>query len=191
MDHELYREWIDLAADGALGVSERERLEAHLASCPGCRAESERSAAVVARLAVARVAVRPGFAAEVVAALEPAPWEARTLRAWRLPFAIVLALAGLAAALFGGAAADLEPGTGGIGALAALADLFATAAAAGAGLLAASWRGLGLGVAEWLGESGLNLVAALGAVGGLNYLLFRLLRRRPAPAPAGRRPGRW
>ena len=32
------------------------------------------------RLAAARVAVRPGFAAEVMAALEPAPWEARPRR---------------------------------------------------------------------------------------------------------------
>ncbi len=124
-----------------------------------------------------------------MAALEPAPWEARTLRAWRLPFAMVLALAGIAAAIFGGAAAELDRGAGGFGALVALADLFATAATAGAGLLAASWRGLGLGVADWLRASNLNVAAALGAVLGINYLLLRVLRRRPVRAGSRRSQG--
>ena len=171
MDHDLYREWIDLDADGALDERHRASFDAHLEACDGCRAEAERARAFVVRLESERVAVRPGFTAEVMSALEPAPWEARTLRAWRLPFAMVLALAGLAAALFGGAAADLDRGAGGLGALAALADLFVTATTAGAGLLAASWRGLGLGVAEWLGESNLNVVAAIGLVAGINYAL--------------------
>jgi len=180
MDHDLYREWIDLDADGALDARHRAALAAHLEACDECRTEAASARAFVSRLQSERVEVRPGFAAEVMSALEPAPWEARTLRAWRLPFALVLALAGLAAALFGGAAADLDRGTGGLGALAALADLFVTAATAGAGLLAASWRGLGLGVAEWLGESKLNVAAAIGLVAGINYLLLRVLRRRPA-----------
>jgi len=190
MDHDLYREWIDLDADGALDERQQSALSAHLEGCAECRSERASVQRVVARLATDRIEVRSGFTAEVMAALEPAPWEARTLRAWRMPFALVLTLAGIAAALFGGAAAELDRGAGGFGALAALADLFVTATTAGAGLLAASWQGLGLGVAEWLGESKLNLAAALGAVVGVNYLLLRLLRRRPARASAARSQGR-
>jgi len=190
MDHDLYREWIDLDADGALDEKQRAVLVAHLDRCPECRSEQASVQRVVARLASARVEVRPGFTSEVMSALEPAPWEARTLRAWRMPFALVLVLAGVAAALFGGAAAELDRGAGGFGALAALADLFVTATTAGAGMLAASWQGLGLAVAEWLGESRLNIAAAIGAVAGVNYLLLRVLRRRPAGAAASRSQGR-
>lgn len=189
MDHDLYREWIDLDADGALEPERRAALAAHAMGCEECQAELAGARDLVHRLETARVDVRPGFASEVLSALEPAPWEARTLRAWRLPFAIVLVLAGVAAAIFGGAAAELDRGAGGFGALVALADLFATAATAGAGLLAASWQGLGLGVAEWLGASKLNAAAAVGAVVGINYLLLRALRRRPARVESGRSQG--
>ncbi len=188
MDHERYREWLDGAADGALDDSARAELAAHLAGCAECRAEEPRLAALTARLATSRVPVRAGFTAEVLAALEPAPWEARTLRAWRLPFALLLALGGAAAALFGGAAATLDPAAKSLGAFLALADLFGAALVAGGGLAAASWRGLGLGVGEWLSASPANLVAVAFVVVGLNYLLYRLVRRgaRPAAARAAR-----
>ncbi len=138
------------AIDGALDDSERAGLAAHLAGCADCRAEEARLRGLSARLAGSLAPVRPGFAAEVMSALEPAPWEARTLRAWRLPFALLLALGGAAAALFGGAAAGLDPGARSLGAFLALADLFGAALVAGGGLAAASWHGLGLGVGEWL-----------------------------------------
>jgi anti-sigma factor RsiW len=184
MEHDRYREWLDLAIDGELAGPEREKLEAHLAECEPCRAERLALERLATELVASRLKVRPGFASEVMAALEPAPWEARTLAAWRLPFALLLALGGLAAALFGGAAAGLDAQGGRTwGALVALMDLFASAALAGAGLAGASWRGLGFGVRAWFGESPLNLVAALVLLAFGYLLLYRLLRR-PARAAA-------
>lgn len=189
MDHERYREWLDGAADGALDDRARAELAAHLTGCAECRAEETRLVALAGRLAAARVPVRAGFSAEVMAALEPAPWEARTLRAWRLPFALLLVLGGAAAALFGAAAAGLDPSAKSLSAFLALADLFGAALVAGGGLAAASWRGLGLGVGEWLAASPANLVAVALVVVGLNYLLYRLVRRGARPAAARARRG--
>lgn len=184
MDHDRYREWLDLAVDGELDAADRRSLEAHLATCAECRQEEIALRSVQARLAGSALPVRPGFAGEVMAALEPAPWEARTLRAWRLPFALLLLLGGGAAALFGGAAVGLDPGARTLGAFLALADLFGAALVAGGGLAAASWRGLGLGVGQWLDASPLNWIAAVVLVAGLDYLLYRLVRRTERPAEA-------
>jgi anti-sigma factor RsiW len=184
MDHERYREWLDLALDSGLDEAEQRRLEGHLADCSECRQEATALRAFRARLEDSVMPVRAGFAHEVMAALEPAPWEARTLRAWRLPFVLLLVLGGSAAALFGGAAAGLDPGARTLGAFLALADLFGAALIAGGGLAAASWRGLGLGVGQWLSASPLNLVAAAVLVTGLNFLLYRLVRRTARPAEA-------
>jgi hypothetical protein len=111
-----------------------------------------------------------------MSSLPSAPWEARTVSAWRWPFVLLLALGGAAAALFGGAAAEIEPVAPGFSAFATLAKLFSTAALAGAGLAGATWKGLGVGLATWLVESKLHLLAAAILVAGLNLLLFRLLR---------------
>ncbi len=184
MDHDRYREWLDLALDGALEESELAELDLHLAACAECRREQAEIAVLSERLAASVVPVRAGFAGEVMSALGPAPWEARTLRAWRLPFALLLLLGGGAAALFGGAAAGLDPAGRALGAFLALADLFGAALIAGGGLAAASWRGLGLGVGEWLGASPMNLAAAAVLIVGLNYLLYRLVRRTERPAAA-------
>lgn len=132
--------------------------------------------AVHAALKASVISPRPGFAADVMKSLPSAPWEARTVSAWRWPFVLLLALGGAAAALFGGAAAELEPVAPGFSAFATLAKLFSTAALAGAGLAGATWKGLGVGLATWLVESKLHLLAAAILVAGLNLLLFRLLR---------------
>jgi anti-sigma factor RsiW len=187
MHDERTQEAIDLAADGALDERDRGALERHLDACTGCRAELARAERVVARLAAARIPVRPGFARGVMAALEPAPWEARSLRAWRLPVALLVALAAASAALFGGGAAAFAPAGGAGGALLALADLLRAAVLAGAGLATASWRAVGDATASWLGGEPGNWVAAIVLVAGVNLLLVRLLRlRRPA---AERLPG--
>ena len=181
-DHARYLEWVDLAADGALEASEQRALDEHLAGCAGCRAERERSLRLGERLAAARVGVRPGFAGEVMAALEPASWEARAPRAWRWPLAALVAIGGLSAVLFGIGAAELEPAAGSAGALYAIADLLRAAFVAGSGIAAASWRGLGAAAGEWLGASAANWAAAGMLVFGANYLLYRLVRRRSRAA---------
>ena len=182
MEHERYEEWIDLAADGELGESERAELARHLGTCDSCRRAEAGARRVVDRLTTSRVPVRSGFAREVLAALEPAPWEAKTLRAWRLPLALLVLVGGASAALFGLGAAELDPRAGTAGALAALLDLVRAAFVAGSGLAAASWKGLGIAMGEWLGSSAVNWLAALALAGGANYFLWRLLHARPAPA---------
>lgn len=182
MEHQRYEEWIDLAADGELGEPERAELVRHLAACESCRLSEASSRQVATLLAAARVPVRAGFAREVVAALEPAPWEAKTLRDWRLPLALLVVVGGASAALFGLGAAELDPRAGTTGALAALVDLLRAAFVAGSGLAAASWQGLGVAIGDWLGGSAVNWAAALALAGGANYFLWRLLRARPAAA---------
>jgi hypothetical protein len=64
-----------------------------------------------------------------------------------------------------------------LGAFEALFDLALTATQTGAGLLTASWQGVGLAVHELFGGSPLRLaVFGLGVL-CLNLLFFRLLRR--------------
>jgi hypothetical protein len=179
------REELDYRLDLAAGD---DRLESFAAE-PELGREARELRAVHAALAASVIAPRRGFADEVMRALPSAPWEARTVSAWRWPFVLLLALGGAAAALFGGAAAEFEPVAPGFSAFAALAKLFSTAALAGAGLAGATWKGLGVGLATWLVESKLHLLAAAVLVAGLNLLLFRLLRPavRQAAGPDRRR----
>lgn len=189
MGHERWAERIDEHAEGRLGDREAVELEAHLHVCAGCRAELAASRRLLARLEASRIEVRPGFAREVVEALEPAPWEASAPRAWRLPFALLALLGVAAAALLGAGATSIAPQSGVAAAFLALADLMRAAFLAGGGVAAASWRGLGGAVAEWLGPAAPNWIAAAVLVLGVNYLLWRLLRARrgEAPARSGRR----
>jgi predicted anti-sigma-YlaC factor YlaD len=187
MNHDRLRETLDLELDGAavdesLSAAEKARLEEHLASCAECRVEREGLLMLHERLSAAVVEPRAGFAGEVMRALGPAPWEARALVVWRWPFALLLGLGGLAAVLLGGAAAELEPRAGSFDAFMALARLLESAALAGAGLLGASWKGLGSGLAEWLGASKLNLAGAGVLLLALNLLFLRLLRATPSDA---------
>lgn len=174
MEHDTFREWLDLEADGALGDAERAQLERHLVTCAGCRAERVELARLIGRLEASRVPVREGFAASVMAALEPAPWESRSPRAWRWPLALAGAMAAAAALLAGGA------GAGAAGSwwstFGAVADLVGAALVAGSGLALATWTGVGAAVAEWLGRSPANWVAAGVLVLALDLLALRLLR---------------
>lgn len=173
------REELDLELDGALDDAARVALAARIEGDLELARERQALAGVHAALAAAVVQPRPGFVADVMRALPPAAWEGRTVVAWRWPFALLLVLGGVAAALFGGAAAELEPSAPGFAAFAALAKLWSSAALAGAGLAGATWTGLGLGLAQWLVESKLHLFASAALLVGLNLLLVRLMR---APA---------
>jgi hypothetical protein len=138
-----------------------------------------------ALLEAGRVPVREGFHARVMASLPSAGWEAarrpaRSAAFWRWPVAVLAALVALTRALVGMSSTQLAPGGSFLGALAALADLFASSALAGAGLLGASWQGIGLVTSEILGEIPGGLVAFAVLVVCLNLLLLSLVRRRSA-----------
>jgi len=185
-DHETYARWLDLELAGELGDGDRKRLESHLESCSECRRERRSLVALDGFLAAGRVPVREGFQAQVMASLPVAGWEARSAAAWRWPLAVLAALLVAIGALVGMSSQDLAPGGSMAGALSALGDLFTTGALAGAGLLGASWQGIGLITAEALGRIPGGLVAFAVLVVCLHFLLFGLLRRRTAHARASR-----
>ncbi len=195
MNHDHLLEELDLdldarleagsGRDGAQGVLEPARQAAvaeHVAGCTQCQKESRDLRELHQLLSASVVRPREGFTGEVMRALVPAPWEARAVVVWRWPFALLLALGGIAAVLLGGAAAELEPSSGSFAAFVALARLLESAALAGAGLLGASWRGLGSGLGFWLAASKTHLAIAGGLLVALNLLFVRLLR--PAPRNA-------
>jgi anti-sigma factor RsiW len=182
-DHSTYREWLNLDADGTLGKGERALLDEHLASCAECRSEREEILAIDALLRRSALEVRPDFSASVMVALPTAGWEARSPRAWRFAAAVIVLLGGLAAALM---LAGSAPASSGLGALLAVGGMLQTAAVAGAGLLGASWTGIGLVLDKVIASP-----VSLGAFGllvlCLNLFLFSLIRRRrPAGATAQR-----
>ena len=190
-----FRERLELEADGRLGGEERHALDRHAQACAACRDERRALAALGRALERSRVGVRAGFAAEVVRRLPAAGWEGSAPRAWRLPLALLAALAAAAAALVGVSSARLHPGAPFAGALAAVADMFQTAALAGAGLLAASWHGIGLAVGELLAASPGAVVAFVVLVLAVDLLALALVRRRRVvsagsenPPPPQKRP---
>jgi len=181
MDHAEISERIDLWLEGELPGGEAAALAVHLAECAACRGEVAALTRTREQLAGSRIAVRPDWSARVMAALPHAAWEARSPRAWALPLALVAVLACGAAALVGTSAARLQTAEPFLAALGAIFDLLGASLLAGSGLFAASWRGVGLVLGEVLRGSPVALGAAAVAVVGLNFLLYRLLRR-PRPA---------
>lgn len=179
-DHTTYREWLNLDVDGMLPDEDRPRLEEHLASCPECRRERDELVALDGLLKSSSLAVRPDFRESVMASLPAAGWEGRAPRSWGFPAAMLILLGGIAAALF-----TAGPTTSsGLGALSAVFGMFEAAVLAGAGLLAATWKGWGMIFDELLSSP-----VSLGVFGifvlCLNLLLVSLIRRkRPAAATA-------
>jgi len=179
-DHSTYREWLNLDADGLLMGEERTLLNEHLASCAECRHEREELAALEGLLRSSALVVRPDFKETVMASLQPAGWEARSPRTWRFPAAVFVLLGGLAALLVAGS--GTEPA--GVSALLAVGSMFEAALLAGAGLLAASWKGIGM-VLDKVISSPVSLGAFGFLVLCLNLLLISMIRRRrPAGAEA-------
>ena len=174
-DHNTYREWLHLDADGRLPALQRGELEQHLAACAECRAEREDLLALAALLQKNRIPVRTDFKGAVLASLPTTGWENRHPKTWGFPAAVFLLLAGIAAALFG--SAHLGSAGPGASALVAMADMLGSTVQAGAGLLAASWKGLGMAFAEVI-ASPVSLGALAVLVISLHLLLFSLLRRR-------------
>jgi anti-sigma factor RsiW len=181
-DHTTFREWVNLDVDGALPREHRGRLDEHLAGCAECRAERAELFALEALLNENALALRPGFRDEVLAALPAAGWENRHPRTWPFPAAVAVLLAALAAALLG--SVHLGTAAPGLSALLAVGGMFRAAVLAGAGLLHASWKGLGL-VVDQMFSSPMSLGVFGVLVLCLNLLLASMLRRRRAAESQG------
>jgi len=175
-DHTTFREWLYLEQDGELTAGERSSLKQHLGVCASCREEREELGKLAGLLATSKVGVGDGFSARVVSKLPPAGWEARSPRNWLVAVCIVALLVVSSVLLVGlgrAEAASALPVT----ALAAVGELLKTSALAGAGLLTASWKGLGLAMQDILGQSIWNTIALGVLVLCLNILLLRYLLR--------------
>ncbi len=175
---DTWKEWIDQDLEGQLAGSDRELLGRLGEANQQVVAERQALASLHRMLGESRVEVRPGFSAQVMQALPPAWWERKTagagLARWALPLAMMFALAFAAVGVL--ASADELGPLAGIGI--ALLDFVQVTILAGAGMLFATWRGLGFGLEHFMADSGLNLLALACAVGFLNLLFFSLLRRR-------------
>ena len=182
-DSATWKRWVDLDLEGELPVEDKARL-AEIAETDRVLAERRALESLHRIIDDDQIAVRPGFAARVMAALPRTWWEQQRssagLPVWALPLAMTLILALGAAALLGGAE-ELGRFTG-IGL--AVVDFMQVTFLAGAGMLFATWRGVGFGLEQLIADSGMNLVAMVAGVVCLNLLFFSLLRRRQPAAEA-------
>lgn len=187
-DHAMLLEWLDLDLEGQLGGAEKTALEAKLAGddtlARKLRVERRQLGALHEAFEEDRIPVREGFRDEVMASLPHAAWERRRMSVWALPMAAALVLSLGAVFLLGttGLAESHVVGTG-----LAVLELLQVTTLAGAGLLDASWRGLGLGLGELFSASKLGLAAMVAFIVCLDLLFLSLLRRR-SPATAESEP---
>ncbi|MDA8016994.1 MAG: hypothetical protein MPN21_06045 [Thermoanaerobaculia bacterium] len=176
-----WMQWLDLEADGELSADERRLLDQ--AAVDHSALESERATLGRLHELLAPGSIAPviepssDFVSRVMDHLPQAEWETRSESSngwivWQLPVAAMLAFAVAAAFLLSGIDSAIL-GTG-----AAIADFFATTALAGAGLLEASWRGMGWGLQQMFADSPATVVAVAGLVLGIDALFVSLLLRR-------------
>lgn len=177
-DHNTYLEWLFLESDNLLTPGERGRLREHLGTCDSCETERQSLVAMNQILKASLVPVRQGFSAEVMTALQPAGWEAKSPRTW-VAAAIVLFLLTIGAALLTGwGAMDDAPALAPLAAASvAVFDFLQSSALAGAGLLSASWRGIGLAFSTLLSGSPWTAASFIVLVVGVDLLLLKLLLR--------------
>jgi len=190
IDDTVLREWVDLELEGELGGTEKALLEERLPTRTDLARERRALSSLHAVLADARIPVREGFRARVMASLPAAAWARqlgrRSSAAWALPAAMVVVL-GLGAALVlgaGGAGGGQISDHHAWGVGAALFDFLQATVLAGAGLLFATWRGVGMGLEELIAESGASFAALAVFVLFLDLLFVLMLRRKPAPVAA-------
>jgi len=177
-DDEAFREEIlqriQRQLDGELTLEEESGLAEILAERPELTAERRAMAVLYDALDADRVVVDPGLEDRILAALPAVPpWAAPARSRWAFAAVSALLLA-VTASLFLLTGVGSASPMGGL--IAALADFFVTTSLAGAGLLAASWRGLGMALGELLDGPGWIVFGA--GVLALDLLLLQLLRRR-------------
>lgn len=188
VDRATIDDWMQRDLDGELPAEEKRLLRRELAASAELAREQRALSELDRQLALSRIEVREGFADDLMAHLPPAAWETRRARAWRLPLALLAGLVASIAAL-GATLGNAWPERGLLAALAAVGDLFRTAALAGSGLLGFSWKGMRLAVQELVAGDPAAIAGLVLLLVGLNLLLYLGLRRhaRPAPGAASRR----
>ena len=182
MNAKTMNEWLFLEPDGELSHEQLTELDAWSAGSPEIAATRRQLERLDALLAGSKIDVRDGFQQQLIASLPPAGWHARHPRSWWVAALVLAVLGGSSALLMGLSAAQLEPASPFVAAMAAVGEMLTSSIAAGAGLIGASWHGIGLVFGEWLGQSMPNTVSFVVAVVGVSLLLSRRLRRRARPA---------
>lgn len=177
-DHITFRELLYLEPDGELNAGHRSRLKQHLDVCPDCRLERQEVAVFSELVRDSAVPVDESFSQKVMEGLPAAGWETRVPRTWLAALAVVLLLAVGAAMLIGTASEDVVS-TLPLAAVSAVWELLSSSALAGAGMMAASWKGLGMAFQEVLGRSVWNMIAFGVIVICLDLMLLRYLLRSP------------
>jgi hypothetical protein len=178
LDRTTLGELLQRQLDGDLGPQERRLLEDELRASPELAEEHRLLQDLATRMSATRIPVRPGFREQVMAGLPPAAWEVRAARSWRLPVALLVALAGCLAMLTRFAPEGLRTKGLFAGTLVAVGDLLRVSVVTGAGLLGASWKGLQAGIGELFASSPMTAVGLLMLLAGLNFLFFLGLRSR-------------
>lgn len=177
MDHLEISERLEAFVKAELPAAEAATVSGHLAGCASCRADLEIERRLLAGLEAQAVAVRADFANSVlssIAKLPEASWQTSPVASARARWAWPLAAAALFALALGLVGAGSEsPLAGTVG---TLFDLAAHGVLAGAGLLGASWQGLGIAArgifaADPMLLAGLGLGAGLGLFGLYRFLL--------------------
>lgn len=173
-----YRGLLDLESDGALEAADSSALRAALEASSELREERRQLVLLNEVLSASRISPRPGFVDDVMASLPASPaWSVApvpAVRRWRFPIAalVMLAVAGMILMSLDPGGLQAAASVGGL--MAAIGGLLTSTLMAGAGLLGASWRGVGMALGEALT---LPQQVAFGvAVVALNILLFRLVR---------------
>lgn len=186
--HDELLELLDLEVDGAIGEENRKRLVEAMSKEPSLAAERRRLELLRNALEADRAPVDEGFTRRVMEALPEPAWARRRAGSWRVAVALFAVLATIGGLLMAAGIPESAAASPVVGTFAAVGDFLVASVLSGAGLLAASWRGIGLALEEMLGVGDL-LLFGLGvvAVNGLLLLLLRSSRRRPAAEQADRR----
>ncbi len=167
----VHAELIDAYVDGEVSAAERRQAERHLASCAFCRDEADSLSALHGLLAAER------HGPEARAVLSPRRVSSRRRAAVSLA-ALVALPAGVTAAV-----ATFAPGVrSAASAFVTVSDFAITVSLLGAGLLEASWRGLGTTMSSAFAPTGPVLFVGGAAAVGVTGLLVSLVRRGSRPA---------